>query len=196
MNTMVNLLPAIVNHFLEEESWARDKLLMHADRVVCFDVGTLIYLQVTGRGTVMLPIDQSLLPAVTIKIKYTDLPLILHDRDRMFSYVKITGDAEFANTISQIFQAMRFEPEHEFAKIFGDIAAVHMVSGASSFVSRARIAAQSVAAQTAEYLLEENPMLVSLDAVQDFGKNVSVLRDDVERMIKRIERLEKLTRQI
>jgi ubiquinone biosynthesis protein UbiJ len=42
----------------------------------------------------------------------------------------------------------------------------------------------------AEYFLEENPMLVRPQAVSDFADEIAKLRDDVERIAKRIEKLE------
>jgi ubiquinone biosynthesis protein UbiJ len=49
-------------------------------------------------------------PNVTIHVKLADLPLIAQNRERAFSYVRIEGDAEFANTISQLPQGLRWEP--------------------------------------------------------------------------------------
>jgi ubiquinone biosynthesis protein UbiJ len=43
----------------------------------------------------------------------------------------------------------------------------------------------------AEYLLEENPTLMYRQAGEQFASDVAVLRDDVERLAKRISLLEK-----
>ena len=40
--------------------------------------------------------DAEAMPAVTIRMKLPDLPMIAQNRDRAFSYVKIEGDADAA----------------------------------------------------------------------------------------------------
>jgi ubiquinone biosynthesis protein UbiJ len=45
----------------------------------------------------------------------------------------------------------------------------------------------------AEYLLEENPTLMYRQAGEKFASDVAIIRDDVERLAKRIASLEKQT---
>ena len=51
---------------------------------------------------------------------------------------------------------------------------------------------QSMRENVAEYFLEENPMLMRNEPVQAFSAQVIKTRDDVERLIKRLEKLEKI----
>ena len=51
--------------------------------------------------------------------------------------------------------------------------------------------AQKFQENVAEYFLEENPMLIRPVKVNEFAQEVSKVRDDVERLMKRIEKLEK-----
>jgi ubiquinone biosynthesis protein UbiJ len=141
----------------------------------------------------MLTATDDAAPAdVTIRIKFSDLPLIVQNRERAFSYVKVDGDADFANTISHLSQHLRWEAEEDLSKLFGDVAAVRIVSTAQSLMQSVQQAQQTVQENLAEYFLEENPMLVRPVAVQAFGAEVNKCRDDVERLIKRIEKLERL----
>ena len=128
-------------------------------------------------------------PNVTIRVKPV-IPLILQNRERAFSYVTVEGDADFANTISQVGQSLQWEAEEDLSKLFGDIAAVKIVAGAKDALKTARAAGQSLTENIAEYLLEENPVLVRPQAVTDFGDKVAKFRDDVERLQKRLEKLE------
>jgi ubiquinone biosynthesis protein UbiJ len=70
------------------------------------------------------------------------------------------------------------------------MAAVRLVDFARRGISAANQARNSMMENVAEYLLEENPTLVRQQNAQDFGAEVSALRDDVERLAKRIERLQ------
>ena len=195
MNPFPNLLslptifPNVVNHLLAQEPWARGRLAHHAGKVAWFDLGVLILrLKVAPDGMVEPAADDA--PSnVTIRVRLADVPLILQNRERAFSYVKIDGDADFANTISQLTQSLRWEAEDDLSKWVGDIAAMRIVSGAKSVAASVRATHQKLAENTAEYFLEEQPLLIRPAAVADFTADVTRLRDDVERIAKRIEKL-------
>jgi ubiquinone biosynthesis protein UbiJ len=183
------LLPAALNHLLAQENWARSLLAPHAGKVAVFDAGAVkLRLKVAPDGLLELPAEEES-AAVTIRVRLSDLPLILQNRERAFSYVKIEGDADFANTISQVSQSLRWEAEEDLSKIVGDIAATRIVGGAQAAVKSAKSLHRSVTENLAEYFLEENPMLMRPQAVAAFTDDVTRLRDDVARLDKRIERL-------
>lgn len=186
-----------VNHLLAQEFWAKSKLQTHAGKIVCIDLQALVLrLKVTSDG--MLAEAETKtdnngegLADVTIRVKLSDLPLIVQNRERAFSYVKVEGDADFANTISHLSQNLRWEAEDDLSKLFGDVAAVRMVSVAKTLMQSAQQTHQAIQENLAEYFLEENPMLVRPSAVQAFGAEVNKCRDDVERLIKRVDKLER-----
>ena len=188
--TPLSLIPSAINHLLAQEPWAREKLLVHKDKTVRFDLAILqLNLTVQADGT-LCRATQGDAPSVTIRLKPEQIPLILQNRERAFSYVTVEGDADFANTISQVSQSLHWEAEEDLSKLFGDIAAVKIVAGAKEVLKTANAARQSLTENVAEYLLEENPLLVRPQAVTDFGDEVAKLRDDVERLQKRLEKLE------
>jgi len=183
------LYPAAINHLLVQEAWARAKLIPHAGKIAVLDGGVLAArLKVTSDGMLEAAAAEEA-ATVTIRVQLADLPLIMQNRERAFSYVKIEGDADFANTISQLSQGLRWEAEDDLSKVFGDIAATRMVAGARSVLDAAKSLHQSVTENVAEYFLEEKPMLVRPQAVADFTADVTRLRDDVARLAKRIEKL-------
>jgi ubiquinone biosynthesis protein UbiJ len=192
--TFPSVLPAAINHLLAQEPWARDKLVAHAGKVACIDAGLMVVrLKVTADGLVETASAEQ--PAnVTIRIKLADLPLLVQNRERAFSYVTVDGDAEFANTISQLSQPLRWEAEDDLSKWVGDIAATRIVAGARAAMDTAKSTHQKFAENVAEYFIEEKPMLIRSQAVEDMTGDVTRLRDGVERLIKRIERLEGSTK--
>ena len=181
---------AAINHLLAQEAWARDALAMHAGKVACIDTGAVaLRLLVTADG--MVATTELAEPAgVTIRVKLADLPLIAQNRERAFSYVKIEGDAEFANTISQLSKGLRWEAEHDLERWIGPIAATRVVGGAKSVFEAAVSGQKKLAENVAEYFLEEKPLLIRPAMVDDFAGEVSKLRDAVERTAKRIAKLE------
>ncbi|TFV89039.1 sterol-binding protein [Oxalobacteraceae bacterium OM1] len=180
---------ATVNHLLAQEPWAAEKLARHAGKVACFDGGVTQVRVKVARDGMLQPAAADETPNVTIRARLADLPLIAQNRERAFSYVQIEGDADFANTISQLSQSLRWEAEADLSRLVGDIAATRLVGGARALADAARATHRTVTANLAEYFLEENPTLVRPRAVADFATEVARLRDDVERLEKRIAKL-------
>ncbi|WP_292937490.1 SCP2 sterol-binding domain-containing protein [Noviherbaspirillum sp.] len=180
---------AAINHLLARETWARDKLVKHAGKVAFFDAGLAgIRLKVMADGMVQAagveePVN------VTIRVKLSDLPLIMQHREHAFSYVQIEGDADFANTISQLSDSLRWEAEEDLSRLIGDAAAVRVAGGVRAAVETAVSTQKKLAENVAEYFLDEKPLLVRPRMVDDFASEVARLRDDVERLSKRIEKL-------
>ena len=181
---------ATINHLLAQEAWARESLVRHAGKEACIDTGHLeLRLRVARDG--MLEPGTAEGPAnVTIRVKLTDLPLIAQNRERAVSYVKIEGDAEFANTISSLSKGLRWDAEHDLERIVGPLGARGLVQGARGAANGVLGAGRRLAENVAEFLLEERPVLVRPSAVNEFADDVVRLRDDVERTAKRIAKLE------
>lgn len=191
MTPPLNFTPitAAVNHLLAQEPWAQRILASHADKVACFDGGAVkLSWQVSADGLLQAP-PPDMAVNVTIRVNLADLPLIAQNRERAFSYVKIDGDADFANAISQVSQGLRWDAEHDLSKLVGDIAAVRIVAGGNALIAGALATHKKLAENVAEYFLEEQPMLVRPQAVSDFTNDVTRLRDDLERLAKRINKL-------
>jgi ubiquinone biosynthesis protein UbiJ len=164
------------------------KLARHAGKVARIDAGlAALQLRIGADGLLENAVDAA--PNVTIRMKLSDLPLMMQNRERAFSYVQVEGDAEFANVVSQVSQGVRWEAEDDLARLVGDIAARRLVSGARAVLDAAQTTRRKLEENIAEYFLEEQPLLVRPEAVADFSAEVSELRDDVERLAKRIERL-------
>jgi ubiquinone biosynthesis protein UbiJ len=186
---------ATINHLLAQEPWARQQLAVHAGKLACIDTGAVaLRLRVDSAG--MLEAAPGTAPAdmpanVTIRVKLSDVPLILQNRERAFSYVKIEGDAEFANAISQLSKGLRWEAEHDLEKLVGPMLATRLVSGAKDAAAFVRTGQQKLAENVAEYFLDEQPMLIRPSTLQEYSAGVTRVRDDVERLAKRLARLEK-----
>jgi ubiquinone biosynthesis protein UbiJ len=181
---------ATINHLLAQEAWARAALMRHAGKLAVIDTGhILLRLRVARDGMLEAAATEDV-PSVTIHIKLSDLPLILQNRDRAFSYVRIEGDAEFANTVSQLSKGLRWDAEHDLERVFGPIGAVRLAGGARAVVSGVAQAGRRMAENVAEFLLEERQVLVRPASVAALSDDVGRLRDDVERAAKRIAKLE------
>jgi len=181
---------AVINHLLAQEDWARKALARHAGKHVCVDTGAVrLCLRVASDGMFEAAdkVDQA---DVTIRVKLADVPLILQDRSRALSYVKIDGDAEFANVISQLANGLRWDAEHDLERVVGPLGARRLAQFGREAVAGAGGAGRRLAENLAEFLAEERPVLVRPRQRDAFAADVVRLRDDVERSAKRIARLE------
>jgi ubiquinone biosynthesis accessory factor UbiJ len=124
---------------------------------------------------------------VTIGVDAAALPRVLLEPKAALRNVRLDGDAEFAQALGNVLQKLRPEPEEELSRFVGDAAAVRIVALLRSALAGAREAGSRLAVQTADYLIAENPMLVSRQEMAAFAADVTRLRDDVERLAKRIE---------
>ncbi len=183
---------AAINHLLAQEAWARAALARHAGKEARIDTGVLeLRMHVAADGMLEASRNEDGGPAgVTIRVKLADLPLIAQDRSRALSYVKIEGDAEFANTISQLANGLRWDAEHDLERAIGPIGARRVAEGARQALGLANGAGRRLAENLAEFLAEERPVLVRPAQREEFAAEVVRLRDDVERTAKRIARLE------
>lgn len=180
---------ATLNHLLSRQPTLRDKLCAHAGKAARIDTGVMQLDMSVAADGLLQAADTD--PSVTITIKPADLPQILANMDRAFSYVSISGDADFARAISEVANGLQWEAEEDLAPFVGDIAAVRIAQSAREAAGSLKAGARKLVENVTEYLLEENPTLLYRRAGETFASEVAVLRDDVERLAKRIALLEK-----
>ncbi len=201
---------AALNHLVSRQPALAAKLASHAGKVAAIDAGLMqLALRVGADGLLQdAALDSASNVAgaagaashdgvkaaaanVTIRINPADLPQIMADMSRAFAYVNISGDAEFAKTISDVANGLHWEAEEDLAPLVGDIAAVRLARAGREAVDVMKTGSRKLVENIAEYLLEENPTLLYRSAGEAFASDVAVLRDDVERLAKRIALLEK-----
>jgi ubiquinone biosynthesis accessory factor UbiJ len=105
--------------------------------------------------------------------------------------VHIQGDAEVAQTFSELLKHARPDLEEELSRLIGDVAAHQVGSAARSLLSFAQRAASTFTQNLSEYLQEEGRDVPSRVEADEFIAEVDKLRDDVERIQARIARLER-----
>ena len=187
--TPTTSLAATINHLLSRQPALRETLISHAGKTAKIDTGLFNFcLHVAADGLLEAGSDDNV--NVTIRIKAADLPQILANKERAFSYVTIEGDADFAKAISELANNLRWEAEEDLAPLVGDIAAVRIVHGARASLAAILTTGKKLSENMAEYLLEENPVLLHRQVAETFAADVAVLRDDTERLTKRIALLE------
>jgi ubiquinone biosynthesis protein UbiJ len=208
MNSLPSALatPAVaaLNHLLEQEPWARNLLVPFAGRVIRFDAAAFaLALKITEYGeTELAPMAEA--PAVTLLVPMQQWPLVAADvadggQAAAMRHVRIEGDAELANTVSTLARNLRWDAAEDLSRalrgIMGgplsDSVAQRVVDGARQVHEQATRVGRALVDNVTEYLLDEQPTLVRHAALDALGNDVGRLRDDLARLEKRLERLER-----
>lgn len=104
--------------------------------------------------------------------------------------VELTGDAATAQRFQRLLEFAQPDIEEELSRFIGDIAAHRIAEIARGVGNWAREVRQTMGGNMREYLQEESRELPTQYEVDRFSDQVSVLRDDVERLAARLQRLE------
>ncbi len=179
---------ALLNRLLARERWARDRLAPFAGRSARIECGPfVVQFGVVDGGTLAAAVAE---PAVTISMDAAALPQALLDPKAIMRNVRLSGDAEFAQTLSYVLQNLRPEPEEELSRFVGDAAAQRIVGFLRAAFAQAQEAGSRLATTAADYFVAENPLLVARSEAEAFARDVAALRDAVERLAKRIDQLQ------
>lgn len=103
--------------------------------------------------------------------------------------VEIRGDADLARRFAELLQSADVDIEAILADYLGDSAAHLIGQGLKSVLQWGRNSARSVGLDAVEYLREETRDLVPQPEMEEWMKGVETLRDDVERLEVRLNRL-------
>lgn len=179
----------LLNHLLARETWARDKLAPFAGRRARIEAFPFALLLGVAQGGVFEVGSGD--PHVTIGVDSAQLPALLFDPQALLRNVRLSGDAEFAQALSTVLQNLRPDPEEDLARFVGDAAAVRVVGFLRAVATQIREGGERLSTTAADYFVAENPLLITRAEATGFGAGVVELRDAVERLAKRIERLEK-----
>ncbi|GGD51552.1 ubiquinone biosynthesis accessory factor UbiJ [Pseudoxanthomonas indica] len=119
----------------------------------------------------------------------SQLPFLRRDHGAPVGKVRISGDAELARRLQQL--ASRFDPDWQqpFTAVFGDVIGVQVAQAARAALQQARDGAQRLAENTAEFLTEESRDVVGRAELNAFHDDVDSVRDGVERLAVRVQRL-------
>ena len=178
-----------LNHVLRSAPLAMERLRKHAGRTAAFHVGpvTLAFtIQTTGEVAAAIPgaardLDARLSPFLLLR-------LAAHE-EAAFREIEMQGDMELGQDISFLARNLTWDVEDDLSRVVGDIAAHRIVAAARGAREWGRDASLRVAQGAAEYWTEESPLIATRVKIDSFVEGVAELRDAVERLAKRVEKL-------
>jgi ubiquinone biosynthesis protein UbiJ len=177
-------LPAI-NRLLRANSWALEKLRVHAGKIAVVSCPPLkVRVIITPQGE-LARVSGETTADVTIEVP-PGLILRAAARDAAaWREAKVSGDVELAAAIDHVARNIRWDYEEDMSRVFGDVAAHRIATAARALDQWGRETVINLAHAAAEYATFENPVLVSPGELARFNRNVDTLRDDAARLEKR-----------
>lgn len=113
--------------------------------------------------------------------------------DYVMREIDVSGDARLAGEVMWLARHLReLAPEvaeEDLSRVLGDVAAHRLAQGAREFLAWQVDSAGRLAAAFADYATEESRLVVARPEHESFAAAVARLRDALERLEKRIERL-------
>jgi ubiquinone biosynthesis protein UbiJ len=180
---------AALNHVLRSTPLAMERLRKHAGRTAAFHLGPLTLaftVQTTGEVTAAVPGASR---DLEVRISPFLLPRLAAGEEAAYREMEMQGDMELAHEVSFLARHLTWDYEEDLSRVIGDIAAHRVAAGARGLARWTREAGLRTAQGAAEYWTEESPLIASRVKVEDFVREVSELRDAVERLEKGIERV-------
>jgi ubiquinone biosynthesis protein UbiJ len=112
-------------------------------------------------------------------------------REQAMKSAKITGDADLAQLLGRLAGQIRWEYEEDLARFIGDAPANFAVRQGKKFISAGKSAATDLLENVIEYVSEERKVPLNKRDFLIHKNELSVMRDAVDRLDKRIQLLER-----
>jgi ubiquinone biosynthesis protein UbiJ len=190
MSAMLNALALTVGrHLLRQAPWASARLAEHAGKqvLVLVPVGTIL-VRIGPDGGIEDG-DVNAPPDISVTMSPAAAAQWLVDREGAWRTARVEGDPELAASISYVVANLRWDYEEDLSQVIGDIAAHRVARGVRHLTAWQADTAQSLARGVAEYLTEERQVLATPLRLEEFAGEVDEIRDAVERLDKRLDRL-------
>ncbi|WP_287112009.1 SCP2 sterol-binding domain-containing protein [Methylobacillus sp.] len=183
------LLTRLLHHLLAQNSWAMQQLQpfggKHARLLLPPFSVTLAVLEDGGLAIAGETADTD----ATITVPPSVALRMLAGDESAGTAASVSGDTEFAAALASVLQDMSWEYEEDLSRIIGDAPAHEAAKLGRAAVSHARRQAANVAGMLAEYWQEEQPLIAKKRHIEQFMRDVDTLREDAERLQKRIDKL-------
>lgn len=179
-----------LNHLLRGQPWLRQRLLPFAGRTAALEVfPAKLMVSVDADGQLLPAADQTGADVVVHISMSAALALAAGD-ERARSQIQMSGDPAFAAVLGGVLRELRWDVEEDLSRVVGDIVAHRLVQAGRSLLDWQRQAVHNLFQTFAEFLTEEEPLLVQRSELERWVHEVDLAREAAERLEKRIARLD------
>jgi ubiquinone biosynthesis protein UbiJ len=177
-----------LNHLLDAEPWARERLAPFAGESLELRAPPLpaVRLTILPAGRVEAGGAE---PVLVLTLRPEALGGLVRGGEHFMRSVEAAGSARLAAEIMALVRHLRWDVEEDLSRLIGDVAARRVVQAGRDLAAWQADALRRLADSFADYASEEGRLLVRRPALEALGASVAQLRDAIERLEKRIARL-------
>ena len=191
LEALMDVIARVLNRNIRESTPARELCAQLEGKLIAIrvrDSALAGYFEISD-GAVALRMEHEGDPDVAITGSLVTLALMASEDSIRDGSLDLTGDAGTAQRFQQLLEHAKPDLEEELSRFVGDAAAHSIGEIARSFGNWARQSRSIMRDNIREYLQEESREVPSRYEVERFAKDVSRLRDDVDRLAARVKRL-------
>jgi ubiquinone biosynthesis protein UbiJ len=181
---------AALNYLLDTEPWARARLAPFAGEVLELRAPPLPALRfaIAADGR-LAPARPDAVASLVVTLGPAALAAAARGEEHLLRAIDVAGNAGLAAEVMFLLRHLRWDVEEEVAKLLGDAVAHRLVGLAREVAAWHADAARRLAEGLVEYAVEERRVLVKRGELEEVAIVHARLRDGLERLEKRIERL-------
>ncbi len=182
------MLAAIINRLLNHSPEASAALAQSAGRIICIKTPLL-------KETLVLTENGRLGETVALAEATLELPLTFfivraHDPAAAVRQLLLQGDVDLGGQVGRALGMLRWDAAEELSMIIGDALASRAMRFAGMLAEIPGALSGRLMATSVEYWRDEAAFLPKREQVEHWQAAVDMLRDDIARLEKRLERLE------
>lgn len=187
---MMRIRVAAFNHLLNQHPAQRAELAQFTGRRIGIVLPPLdVHGVVTEEGWLAVCEGEA---EATLRLKHGVALAQLSGRVPDLADVLLEGDTELAANVGRIVRQLKWDATEDLSRVVGDIAAQRLQGFARGLFGIKGEIGGRLLDNWLEHLREESPLLARKDGVEQFVRAVDTLRDDAERLEKRLAHLEAL----
>lgn len=187
----MKLTAETLNHLLRQNTWAGAQLRPFAGKSIRISMPPLTATLAIERSGEFTAAEPGTVPDAEISLTAGTALRMLFEPETATGLAAIQGNAEFATIVGKVLRGLHWDAEADLSRAIGDIPAHELTQAASRLRRQMGRQALSFAGMLSEFWLEEQPQIAKRRHLEQFAHEVDRVRDDVERLAKRLERLEK-----
>ncbi len=181
-----------LNHLLEAEAWARERLAPFAAETLELRAPPLPPLRfaIAPDGRLAAGAQAAGKASLVITLGPGTLAAAAKGEDHLLRSIDVAGNARLASEVMFLARHLRWDVEEDVAGLIGDAAAHRLVGFARQAAAWHADAARRIAEGFVEYAVEEQHLLATKAEFEGIAAAHARLRDGLERLEKRVERLQ------
>ncbi len=176
-----------LNHLLDQQAWARERLAPHAGLRMEFRTPPLppARLLILESGRVSEAGGEQ--SDLCVTLDPLALPLLLTRRPDALSHVDMSGPEPLAAAVRALMLELRWDLEEDLSRVMGDVPAHRLVEAGRGALQWQRDAGERLARNFTEYWTEEQPLLARRADLERLAREVEALHAELDRLQQQLE---------